>query len=142
MVFYFYNNFFNSFNFFLFFRQNNYFFNIYRICFRFSNFINNFFSYKFTCFFQLLYGLLFGKEILKHLLLFLWQHLMIIFHICQMHYPYPLFPCSCFKNNASFLFINEQCQINFLFYFEWSTILVSKCYYNFVIFSIICFQKH
>ena len=45
-------------------------------------------------------------------------------------------------NVASFLFINKQCKINFVSYFQWSIILISKCYYNFIELSIICFQKH
>ena len=53
-----------------------------------------------------------------------------------------LFCCSLFYRITSFLVINKQCQINFSFYFKRSTILISKCYYNFIKLSIICFQRH
>ena len=44
------------------------------------------------------------------------------------------------SKSTSFLFINKQCQINFVFYFQLSTILIRKCYYNFIKHSVVSFQ--
>ena len=38
--------------------------------------------------------------------------------------------------------INKQCQINFIFYFQWSAVLIRKCYNNLIKFCSISFQKH
>ena len=52
------------------------------------------------------------------------------------------YPLTHFHFNVSFLFTNKQCQINFVFYFYQSTILINKYHNNIIKLSVIGFQKH
>ena len=55
--------------------------------------------------------------------------------------PYPLsyFFAFVLQNNMSFLFINKQCQITFVFYFSGSTIFIFKFYCDVIKISVIGF---